>query len=109
MFDQYIVCVENLPPEKLLHLRVDAKPVVTDATVEIAQDIDAAAAEDLRSTGKGSVVHARLTGASAVREGTRAEFAVPPSALHFFDLATGQAIAPVRPRLAGTAAGATTA
>jgi multiple sugar transport system ATP-binding protein len=93
--------VENLPPEKLLHLRVDAKPVVTDATVEIAQDIDAAAAEDLRSLGKGTVVHARLTGATAVREGTRAEFAVPPSALHFFDLATGQAITPERPRLAG--------
>ena len=101
--------VENLPPEKLVHLRVDAQPVVTDATVEIAQDIDAAAAEDLQSTGKGSVAHARLTGASAVREGARAEFAVPPSALHFFDLSTGQAIAPVRPRLAGTAAGATTA
>ena len=31
-------------PEKLVHLRVDADPVVTDATVEIAQDIDAAAA-----------------------------------------------------------------
>ena len=101
--------VENLPPEKLVHLRMDAQPVVTDATVEIAQDIDAAAAEDLRSTGKGAVVHARLTGASAVREGTRAEFAVPPSALHFFDLSTGQAIAPVRPRLAGPAAGARTA
>jgi multiple sugar transport system ATP-binding protein len=92
--------VENLPPEKLVHLRVDAKPVVTDATVEIAQDIDAAAAEDLRSLGRGSVVHARLTGASAVREGTRAEFAVPPSALHFFDLSTGQAIPPARPRRA---------
>jgi multiple sugar transport system ATP-binding protein len=101
--------VENLPPEKLVHLRVDAPPVVTDATVEIAQDIDAAAAEDLKSAGRGSVAHARLTGASAVREGARAEFAVPPSALHFFDLATGQAIAPVRPRLAETAAGATTA
>ena len=37
---------------------------------------------------------------TAVREGTRAEFAVPPSALHFFDLATGQAIAPTSPRLA---------
>jgi multiple sugar transport system ATP-binding protein len=84
--------VENLPPEKLVHLRVDAKPVVTDATVEIAQDIDAAAAEDLRSLGRGTVVHARLTGASGVREGSRAEFAVPPAALHFFDLATGQAI-----------------
>ena len=93
--------VENVPPEKLVHLRVDAEPVVTDATVEIAQDIDAAAAEDLQSLGKGSVLNARLPGASAVREGTRAEFAVPPSALHFFDLSTGQAIAPGRPRLAG--------
>ena len=92
--------VENLPPEKLVHLRIDAEPVVTDATVEIAQDVDAAAAEDLRSLRNGSVLHARLAGSTAVREGTRAEFAVPPSALHFFDLSTGQAITPTRPRLA---------
>ena len=86
--------VENLPPEKLVHLRVDAEPVVTDATVEIAQDIDEAAAEDLRALGRGSTLHARLPGGHRVREGTRAEFAIPPSALHFFDLSTGQAIPP---------------
>ena len=50
--------VENLPPEKLVHLRVDAEPVVTDATVEIAKDIDAAAAEDLRVDRQG---HRRST------------------------------------------------
>ena len=65
---------------------------VTDATLEIAKDIDAAAVEELRSLGKGSVLNARMAGTAAVREGTRAEFAVPPSALHFFDLATGEAI-----------------
>jgi multiple sugar transport system ATP-binding protein len=90
--------VENLPPEKLVRLRVDAAPVVTDATVEIAKDTDEAAADGLRQLGKGSVLNARLTGSTGVREGTRAEFAVPPSALHFFDLSTGQAIAPDRPR-----------
>jgi multiple sugar transport system ATP-binding protein len=88
--------VENVPPEKLVHLRVDADPVVTDATVEIAKDIDEAAVEELRALGKGTVLGARLPGRTAVREGTRAEFAVPPSALHFFDLSTGQAIAPAR-------------
>ena len=86
--------VENIPPEKLVHLRVDAEPVVTDATVEIAKDIDAAAVEDLRRLGNGTVLSARMAGTAAVREGTRAEFAVPPSALHFFDLATGEAITP---------------
>ncbi|MGY1784365.1 ABC transporter ATP-binding protein [Geodermatophilus sp. SYSU D00698] len=96
--------VENLPPEKLLHLRVDADPVVTEATLEIAADIDQAAAEDLRALGSGSVLHARLPGTAAVREGTRAQFAVPPSALHFFDLSTGQAIAPRSPRLAAATA-----
>jgi multiple sugar transport system ATP-binding protein len=96
--------VENLPPEKLVHLRLDAEPVVSDAAVEIAQDIDAAAAEDLRSlAGHGSVLHARLPGTTAVREGSRAEFAVPPSALHYFDLSTGQAIAPTQQRLAAAA------
>jgi multiple sugar transport system ATP-binding protein len=92
--------VENLPPEKLVHLRVDGKPVVTDATVELAQDVDAAAAEDLRRPGTGTVMHARLDGSVAVREGTRTQFAVPPSALHFFDLSTGQALTPTSPRLA---------
>ncbi|PWW24405.1 multiple sugar transport system ATP-binding protein [Geodermatophilus normandii] len=96
--------VENLPPEKLVHLRVDAEPVVTEATLEIAADIDQAAAEDLRALGRGSVLHARLAGTTAVREGTRAQFAVPPSALHFFDLSTGQAIAPRSPRLAAATA-----
>jgi multiple sugar transport system ATP-binding protein len=91
--------VENVPPEKLVHLRLDAAPVVTDATMEIAQDIDAAAAEDLRSLDQGSVLHARLGGGAAVREGTRAEFAIPPSALHFFDLSTGQALRPNRSRV----------
>ena len=86
--------VENIPPEKLVHLRIDAEPVVTEATVEIAKDIDAAAVEDLRQLGKGAVLSARMAGTAGVREGTRAEFAVPPSALHFFDLATGEAITP---------------
>jgi multiple sugar transport system ATP-binding protein len=86
--------VENLPPEKLAHLRLDAEPVVTDATVELAEDIDEAAADELRSLGRGTVLNARLPGTADVREGTRAEFALPPSALHFFDLSTGRAIAP---------------
>jgi multiple sugar transport system ATP-binding protein len=73
--------------------------VVTDATVEIAQDIDAAAADELRARGRGTVLNARLPASSAVREGGRAEFALPASALHFFDLSTGQAIAPTSPRL----------
>jgi multiple sugar transport system ATP-binding protein len=77
--------------------------VVTDATVEIAEDIDEAAAEDLRALGQGTVLNARLPGTAAVHEGTRAEFAVPPSALHFFDLATGQAIAPTSPLAVATA------
>ncbi|GAB3309381.1 sn-glycerol-3-phosphate ABC transporter ATP-binding protein UgpC [Geodermatophilus aquaeductus] len=96
--------VENLPPEKLVHLRVDADPVVTEATLEIAADIDQAAAEELRTLGRGSVLHARLPGSTAVREGGRAEFAIPPSALHFFDLSTGQAIAPQSPRLVAATA-----
>jgi multiple sugar transport system ATP-binding protein len=92
--------VENLPPEKLAYLRIDAAPVVTDVTVELAKDTDEAAADELRALHKGSRLNARLPGTSAVREGTRSEFAVPPSALHFFDLATGRAIAPRTPAVA---------
>ncbi len=82
--------VENIPPEKLVHLRIDAEPVVTDATVEIAKDMDA---DDLQTLGKGTVLNARLPGTAAVRQGTQAEFALSPSALHFFDPATGEALA----------------
>jgi multiple sugar transport system ATP-binding protein len=84
--------VENVPPEKLVHLRVDAAPVVTDAILEIAKDVDAAVVDELRSLGKGSVLNARLPGTTAVREGTRAEFSIAPSSLHFFDPATGEAL-----------------
>ncbi|NYJ08498.1 ABC transporter ATP-binding protein [Petropleomorpha daqingensis] len=80
--------VENIPPEKLVHVRVDAEPVVTEATVEIAKDMDA---DDLQTLGKGTVLNARLHGTATVREGTQAEFAIAPSALHFFDPATGSA------------------
>jgi multiple sugar transport system ATP-binding protein len=92
--------VENVPPEKLVHLRIDAEPVVTDASVEVAESIDEAAVEELRSLVGGTVLNARLPGSAAVREGTRVEFAVSPSALHFFDPTTGQAIAPTPARLA---------
>ena len=91
--------VENVPPEKVVHLRIDAEPVVTEGTVEIAKDIDEAAAEDLRALGKGALLNARLPGSTAVHEGTRAEFAIPPTALHFFDLSTGQVLQPERSRL----------
>jgi multiple sugar transport system ATP-binding protein len=84
--------VENIPPEKLVHVRIDAEPVVTDATLEIAKDVDAAAVDELRSLRKGSVLNARLASSAAVREGTRHEFAVAPSSLYFFDPATGDAI-----------------
>jgi multiple sugar transport system ATP-binding protein len=84
--------VENIPPEKLVHLRVDAEPVVTEATVEIAKDTDEAAADELRALGKGTVLNARLPGTAAVREGTRGEFALAPSSLYFFDPVSGEAI-----------------
>jgi multiple sugar transport system ATP-binding protein len=88
--------VENVPPEKLVHVRIDAEPVVTDATLEIAKDVDAAAVDELRVLGRGSVLNARLPGTTGVREGTRAEFAVPPAALYFFDPVTGEALTRAR-------------
>jgi len=94
--------VEKVPPEKLVHLRLDAEAVVTEATLEIAQDTDEAAADELRQLGKGAALQARLPGSSTVREGTRAEFAIAPTALHFFDLASGEAIGSGR-SLAGAA------
>jgi multiple sugar transport system ATP-binding protein len=89
-----VLVMEALGSERLAHLELDARPVVTDEVLEIAADADAAVAADLQS---GSRVErasfvARFDAASTARGGQEVEMTVKPERLQFFDLDTGQAI-----------------
>ena len=89
-----VLIMEALGSERLAHLELDARPVVTEEVLEIAADADAAVAADLQS---GSRVEraafvARFDAASTARGGQEVEMTVKPERLQFFDLDTGQAI-----------------
>jgi multiple sugar transport system ATP-binding protein len=89
-----VLVMEALGSERLAHLELDARPVVTEEVLEIAADADAAVAADLQS---GSRVEraafvARFDAASTARGGQEVEMTVKPERLQFFDLHTGQAI-----------------
>ena len=86
--------VEALGAERLVHFELSAEPVLTDALLEIAKDIDAAAVQALEQEAKSHtvVVVARFDGRSAARAGETVEVAVDPAHLHFFDLTDGAAI-----------------
>ena len=75
--------VESLGAETLVHFEVDAPPVVTEDTKELAADAGAEVVGDFV---------ARVTARSGVRAGDSIELAVDTERLHFFDLASGQAV-----------------
>ncbi len=86
--------VEALGSERLVHFELAAEPVLTDALLEIAKDIDAAAVQALEQEAEAHMVMvvARFDGRSTARVGEIVEVAVDPAHLHFFDLADGAAI-----------------
>ena len=82
---------ELLGPEMVVHFEVEAAPVVTSETREIAADVDASALTDLdhlRSSRRTAFV-GRFSVETASEEGAVAEIAVAPGALRFFDAETG--------------------
>jgi multiple sugar transport system ATP-binding protein len=89
-----IKLVETLGSERLVHLELRGRPVLTDAVLEIAMDIDASAAQELEREATRMVVPvvARLDGSAGLAAGTVGEIGVAPNHLHFFDLETGGAI-----------------
>ena len=87
-----VVLRETLGSDVLVHFEVDATPVVTDALREIAADVDAAALTelDLRAAETGVRRSSEgFTRDTTAREDERAEIAVAPGALRFFDPETG--------------------
>jgi multiple sugar transport system ATP-binding protein len=86
---------EDMGPELFIHFSVDAPPVLTEDTKELAQAQGEEALEELhqRRAERQSNFVARFSGRSRVREGDRVEVWVDPTALHFFDPETGEGIA----------------
>jgi multiple sugar transport system ATP-binding protein len=86
---------EDMGPELFIHFGVDAPPVLTEDTKELAeaQGEEALAELHQRRAERQSSFVARFSGRSHVREGDNVDIWVDNSALHFFDPTTGAAIA----------------
>ena len=82
---------ELLGSEVVIHFEVQAAPVVTEETRDLAKDVDESAVTELdhlRAARRTSFV-GRFAADAPTEEGTVAEIAVTPGALRFFDRETG--------------------
>jgi multiple sugar transport system ATP-binding protein len=82
---------EDMGPEIYLHFAVDAAPVTADVLKEIVGG-EALAAANEQTHHHGSPFVARVSRGSTAREGERARLRIDTTRLHFFDLATGEAV-----------------
>jgi multiple sugar transport system ATP-binding protein len=83
----YVELVESLGPEVIVHISVDAKPVLTDEVREIARDTG----EEITHAERATVV-ARFDAAARPRTGERIELAIDVHRLLWFDPETGTAL-----------------
>jgi multiple sugar transport system ATP-binding protein len=92
-----VQAVEALGPEQLVHVEIDAKPVLAEDVLEGLVDMEEAKelAEiktDTDGAGPRATVVARLEALASVRPDDPIELAVDLRHLHFFDLDTGEAL-----------------
>ena len=80
--------VESLGPEVIVHVSVDANPVLTDEVREIARDTG----EEISRADHATVV-GRFDAGMRTSAGERLELAIDPERLLFFDPETGMALA----------------
>jgi multiple sugar transport system ATP-binding protein len=83
------VC-EAVGPEMFVHFTLDAPPVVTDDTLDLAADTGDPALEALDQPR--STFVARVNRRTSAQEGKPLELVVDTASLHFFDPDTGEAI-----------------
>jgi multiple sugar transport system ATP-binding protein len=85
---------EGMGSDVYLHFSVDAPPVLTEDTRELASDIDAEALEELKQQASERRTNfvARASPETTARAGGRCEIFVDARKLYFFDPATGSAI-----------------
>jgi multiple sugar transport system ATP-binding protein len=83
--------VEAMGSDVLVHVRIDAAPVLTDDTRELAAD---AGAEDLQAdvASGTSVIVARVSPRTRIAEGDRVQLTVDTERLHLFDPDTGLSV-----------------
>ena len=93
-FPAVVDLVEGMGSDVYLHFTVEAPPVVTDDTRELASDIDDKALQDLKeqASEQRSTFVARASPETKARVGERCEIHVDTRKLYFFDPATGAAI-----------------
>jgi multiple sugar transport system ATP-binding protein len=90
-----VQAVEVLGPEQLVHVEIDAEPVLVEDVLEGLVDMEEAAdLAEIRTDTDGSraTVIARLDASASVRPDESIELAVDLRHLHFFDLGSGEAI-----------------
>jgi multiple sugar transport system ATP-binding protein len=89
-----VQATELLGSELLCHLEIGVAPLVTDEILEIAEDVDQAAADELRHEAdqRKATVVCRFEAGHEVRLGENAECALDPARFHFFDPESGRAI-----------------
>jgi multiple sugar transport system ATP-binding protein len=94
--DADVELVEQMGSETYVHFTVDAPPVLTEDTRELAQD---RAGRDLadHTDGATSSMVARVSPRTEIREGSRARLVVDTARLHFFDPGSGAALWDGRP------------
>ena len=85
--------VEAMGSDVFVHFTLDAPPVITEETRELAADVEPGAVDGLQGA-RSSPMVARFNPRTAARAGTAIEVLVDTARLHFFDLATGSAISP---------------
>ena len=85
---------EGLGSDVYLHYKIEAPPVITEDTKDLASDIDAKALEDLKTQASEhrSVFITRAGPETRARAGERLEIHVDTRRLYFFDPATGASI-----------------
>jgi multiple sugar transport system ATP-binding protein len=89
-----VKATELLGSELLCHLEVPCPPLVTDEVIELAEDVDQAAADELRheAAERRATVVCRFDAEAGVNLGEVAECTIDPFRLYFFDLENGRAI-----------------
>jgi len=89
-----VTLAEMLGADQLVHLDVNAEPVLTDAVLEVASDTDVAVRETLEreATDHRVPIVARMSADIPAESGHVLRVAVQPERLHFFDLETGASL-----------------
>jgi multiple sugar transport system ATP-binding protein len=89
-----VVATELLGSDLLAYVEIEADPVVTAEVIEVAADIDVAAADGLveEAARRRTPVVGRFDIRSRARPGAVVEMVVNTEHLHFFDLETGLAV-----------------